>query len=52
MSALAGTIALCRLAVRRDRFKLAAYLAGLTVLMAGMLAGIGGQSHEAWAPRR
>jgi ABC-2 type transport system permease protein len=47
MSALAGTIALCRLAVRRDRFKLAAYLAGLTVLMAGMLAGIGGQSHEA-----
>jgi ABC-2 type transport system permease protein len=47
MSELTGTSALTGLALRRDRFRLAAYVLGLTVLMTGMLAGIGGQSHQA-----
>ena len=47
MNALVGTTALTGLALRRDRFRLPAYVLGLTFLMAGMLAGIGGQSREA-----
>jgi ABC-2 type transport system permease protein len=47
MNALAGTGSLTRLALRRDRFKLPAYVLGLSLLTAGMLAGIGGQSLQA-----
>lgn len=47
MSALAGTGSLTWLALRRDRFKLPAYVLGLAVLTLGMLAGIGGQSRQA-----
>lgn len=47
MSALTGTTALTGLALRRDRFKLAAYVLGLAVLMAGMLAAQAGQPHRA-----
>jgi ABC-2 type transport system permease protein len=47
MNALRGTTALTGLALRRDRFTLAAYVLGLALLLAGMLAGIGGQSRQA-----
>lgn len=47
MNALRGTTALTGLALRRDRFKLSAYVVGLALLLAGMLAGIGGQSRRA-----
>ena len=47
MNALRGTTALTGLALRRDRFKLSAYVVGLGLLLAGMLAGIGGQSRQA-----
>jgi putative exporter of polyketide antibiotics len=49
MNPLRGTKALTGLALRRDRFKLPAYVIGLALLMAGMLAGIGGQDREALA---
>ena len=38
MKALSGTTALTKLALQRDRFRLPAYVLGLTALMAGMLA--------------
>ena len=38
MNALRGTIALTGLALKRDRFKLSAYVLGPAVLMAGMVA--------------
>ena len=47
MSALKSTTALTGLALRRDRFRLSAYVFGLALLLAGMLAGIGGQSRQA-----
>jgi ABC-2 type transport system permease protein len=47
MNALAGTGSLTWLALRRDRFKLPAYVLGLSLLMAGMLPGIGGQNRQA-----
>jgi ABC-2 type transport system permease protein len=47
MKALAGVGSLTWLALRRDRFKLPAYVLGLSLLMAGMLAGIGGQDRQA-----
>lgn len=49
MNPLRGTKALTGLALRRDRFKLPAYVLGLALLMAGMLAGIGGQDRRALA---
>jgi ABC-2 type transport system permease protein len=47
MSALAGTGSLTWLALRRDRFKVPAYVLGLALLTLGMLAGIGGQNRQA-----
>jgi ABC-2 type transport system permease protein len=47
MSALRGTAVLAGLALRRDRFRLPAYVLGLAVLMAGMLAMQAGEQHEA-----
>jgi ABC-2 type transport system permease protein len=47
MNALTGTGSLTRLALRRDRFKLPAYVVGLSLLTLGMLAGIGGQDRQA-----
>ncbi len=47
MSALTGTGSLTWLALRRDRFKVPAYVLGLALLMAGMLAGIGGRDRTA-----
>ena len=47
MSALTGTGSLTWLALRRDRFKLPAYVLGLALLTLGMLAGIGGQDRQA-----
>ena len=47
MNALAGTGSLTWLALRRDRFKLPAYVLGLALLTLGMLAGIGGQNRQA-----
>jgi ABC-2 type transport system permease protein len=47
MNALSGTIALAGLALRRDRFRLSAYVLGLAALMAGMLATSAAQPHEA-----
>lgn len=38
---------LTALALRRDRFRLVAYVFGMALLLAGMLAGIGGQSRRA-----
>jgi putative exporter of polyketide antibiotics len=49
MNALAGTRSLTWLALRRDRFKLPAYVLGLSLLMLGLLAGIGGQDRKALA---
>jgi ABC-2 type transport system permease protein len=49
VSAVTGIGALTGVALRRDRFKLPAYVLGLALLMAGMLAGIGGQSPAALA---
>jgi ABC-2 type transport system permease protein len=49
MDALTGTGSLTWLALRRDRFKLPAYVLGLASLMLGMLAGIGGQNRQALA---
>jgi ABC-2 type transport system permease protein len=49
MGALTGTGSLTWLALRRDRFKLPAYVLGLASLMLGMLAGIGGQNRQAHA---
>ena len=49
MNPLRGTKALTGLALRRDRFKLPAYVLGPALLMAGMLAGIGGQDRQALA---
>jgi ABC-2 type transport system permease protein len=49
MNPLRGTKALTGLALRRDRFRLPAYVLGLALLMAGMLAGIGGRDREALA---
>jgi ABC-2 type transport system permease protein len=46
MNALAGTAALIGLALRRDRFKLVAYVIGLSGLMAGMLAMQTGEPHQ------
>lgn len=47
MNALTGTTALTGLALRRDRFRLAAYVLGLAALMAGMLAASAARPHEA-----
>jgi ABC-2 type transport system permease protein len=47
MNALTGTGSLTWLALRRDRFKLPAYVLGLSLLTLGMLAGIGGQDRQA-----
>ena len=47
MKALSGTIELAGLALRRDRFRLSAYVLGLGVLQAGMLAASAGQSRQA-----
>jgi ABC-2 type transport system permease protein len=47
MNALTGTRSLIWLALRRDRFKLPAYVVGLSLLTLGMLAGIGGQDRQA-----
>jgi ABC-2 type transport system permease protein len=47
MKALSGTGALAGLALRRDRFRLFAYVLGLGVLQAGMLAASAGQSRQA-----
>jgi putative exporter of polyketide antibiotics len=47
MNAIKGTGALTTLALRRDRLSLSAWVLGLGLLMAGMLAGIGGQDREA-----
>jgi ABC-2 type transport system permease protein len=47
VSSLSGTLALTRLALRRDRLRLPAYVLGLAVLWAGMLAAEGAQSHQA-----
>jgi ABC-2 type transport system permease protein len=41
MNALTGTTVLIRLTLRRDRFRLAAYVVGLAALQAGMLAAKG-----------
>ena len=49
MNAFAGTASLTSLALRRDRFKLPAYVLGLSLLMLGLLAGIGGQDRKALA---
>ena len=49
MDPLRGTKALTGLALRRDRFKLPAYVLGPALLMAGMLAGIGGHDRQALA---
>jgi ABC-2 type transport system permease protein len=47
MNALRGTVALTWLALRRDRFRLSAYVLGLAGLMAAMLAMQAAQPHEA-----
>ena len=47
MTALVGTGSLTWLALRRDRFKVPAYVLGLSLLTLGMLAGIGGQDRQA-----
>jgi putative exporter of polyketide antibiotics len=47
MNGLRGTITLVGLALRRDRFKLSAGVAGLAALMAGMLAMTAGQTRQA-----
>ena len=47
MNALSGCRSLTWLALRRDRFKLPAYVLGLSLLTLGMLAGIGGQNRQA-----
>ena len=47
MNALVGTGALTALGLRRDRYRLSAWVLGLGLLMAGMLAGIGGQNRQA-----
>ena len=47
MNAFAGTGSLTWLVLRRDRFKLPAYVLGLSLLMLGLLAGIGGQDRKA-----
>jgi ABC-2 type transport system permease protein len=47
MKTLSGTGALAGLALRRDRFRLFAYVLGLGVLQAGMLAASAGQSRQA-----
>jgi ABC-2 type transport system permease protein len=46
MNALSGTTALVRLALRRDRFRLSAYVLGIALLMAGMLAGTAVRPHQ------
>ena len=47
MKGLRGTIALIRLALRRDRLKLPAYVLGPAVLMAGMVAMWNQEEHQA-----
>jgi ABC-2 type transport system permease protein len=47
MTALCGTCALIGFALGRDRFKLSAYVVGLPVVMAGMLAMYEGDKHQA-----
>lgn len=47
MNVLTGARSLTWLALRRDRFKLPAYVLGLSLLTLGMLAGIGGQDRHA-----
>ena len=47
MTVLAGTPALTRLALRRDRIRLPAYVLGLAALWAGMLAAEGAQPYHA-----
>jgi len=47
MTALTGTATLARLALRRDRFRLSAYVLGLATLWAGMLAAESAQTHQA-----
>jgi ABC-2 type transport system permease protein len=47
MSALSGTTVLVGLALRRDRSRLAAYVLGLGLLQAGMLAASAGTSRQA-----
>jgi ABC-2 type transport system permease protein len=44
---VSGTVALIRLALRRDRFRLPAYVLGLAVLWAGMLAAEDAQPYQA-----
>jgi ABC-2 type transport system permease protein len=46
---MSGTAALIALALRRDRFRLAAYVLGLSGLMAAMLAMEAGQPYDALA---
>jgi ABC-2 type transport system permease protein len=47
MRVFSGTTALTRLALRRDRFRLFAYVLGLATLWAGMLAAEAAQPHQA-----
>ena len=47
MNALRGTTALTRLALRRDRFRLSAYVFGLVALMTGMVAMWNAETHQA-----
>jgi ABC-2 type transport system permease protein len=47
MTALSGTATMARLALRRDRFRLSAYVLGLAILWGGMLAAEAAQSHQA-----
>lgn len=47
MTALTGTAALARLARKRDRFRLSAYVLGLAMLWAGMLAAESAMTHQA-----
>jgi ABC-2 type transport system permease protein len=49
MNAFAGMASLTWLALRRDRFRLPAYALGLSLLMLGLLAGIGNQDRKALA---
>jgi ABC-2 type transport system permease protein len=44
---VSGAVALIRLALRRDRFRLPAFVLGLAALWAGMLAAEGAQPHHA-----
>jgi ABC-2 type transport system permease protein len=47
MTALTGIATLARLALKRDRFRLSAYVLGLATLWAGMLAAESAMTHQA-----